>query len=289
MNEGYRDYINFWPEFKSEVTKEALKEAIYFIYSDKKLLVSEDMSALQMPNYKLIEKLNINLEESYYLGQLKGQSCICVKTENIETKVEGFRFVSLKSQVWEMDQEIYLVAIKAVQLLEWDSNTKYCGRCGSLYERKEDERAKVCKNCYHIEYPRISPAIIVGIKKGKDILLAHNANFTEGLYSIIAGFVEQGETLEAAVKREVYEEVGIKVKNIKYISSKPWSTGDSLMLGFSAEYESGEITVDGKEILDAGWYNKEKLPPVLPLPITTAREIINSLIGIDNTISGNEK
>ena len=141
MNEGYRDYINFWPEFKSEVTKEALKEAIYFIYSDKKLLVSEDMSALQMPNYKLIEKLNINLEESYYLGQLKGQSCICVKTENIETKVEGFRFVSLKSQVWEMDQEIYLVAIKAVQLLEWDSNTKYCGRCGSLYERKEDERA----------------------------------------------------------------------------------------------------------------------------------------------------
>lgn len=289
MNEGYKNYINFWTEFKGEVTREELKEAIYFIYSDKRILVKDSGNKLQMPNYKIIEALNINLKESYYLGELKGEKCICVNVKNINTIVDGFRLVPLKSQIWETDEELYLVAIKGMQLLEWDSNTKYCGRCGSLYVRKLDERAKVCKNCSRIEYPRISPAIIVGIKKGKDILLAHNANFVEGLYSVIAGFVEQGETLEVAVKREVYEEIGIKVKNIKYVSSKPWSTGDSLMLGFTAEYESGEIKVDGKEITDAGWYNKEKLPPVLPLPITTAREIINSLIGIDNTVTGSRR
>ncbi|WP_054742240.1 NAD(+) diphosphatase [Cellulosilyticum ruminicola] len=289
MNEGYRDYINFWPEFKSEVTKEELKEAIYFIYSDRKVLIKNNEDKLQMPIYETVEKLNINLAESYYLGELKGQICICINVKDLRGFESEYRLIPLKSQLWELNQEIYFVAIKAMQLLEWDNNTKYCGRCGNLYTRKEDERAKVCKKCGRIEYPRISPAIIVGVTKGEEILLAHNANFAEGLYSIIAGFVEQGETLEAAVKREVYEEVGVKVKNIQYVSSKPWSTGDSLMLGFTAEYESGEITVDEKEILDAGWYNKEKLPPVLPLPITTAREIINRLIGIDNTIAGSRK
>ncbi len=122
----------------------------------------------------------------------------------------------------------------------------------------------------------------MGIKKGKQVLLAHNANFREGLYSIIAGFVEQGETLETAVKREIYEEVGLKVKNIRYVQSRPWLSLDSLMLGFIAEYESGEIKVDGKEILDAGWYDKNHLPPLLPEKITIARCIINEILGLEN-------
>ena len=122
----------------------------------------------------------------------------------------------------------------------------------------------------------------MGIKKGDEILMAHNSGFREGLYSIIAGFVEQGETIEMAVRREVYEEVGIKVKNIRYFQSRPWNSIDSLMMGFTAEYESGEIKVDGKEIVDAKWCDKAHMPEVLPDKISTAWEIINALMGLED-------
>lgn len=111
--------------------------------------------------------------------------------------------------------------------------------------------------------------------------MAHNSGFRQGLYSIIAGFVEQGETLEMAVKREVYEEVGIKVKNIKYYHSRPWNWLDSLMIGFTAEYESGEIKVDGKEIVDAIWCDKEHMPEILPDKISTAWQIINEIMKLE--------
>ena len=111
--------------------------------------------------------------------------------------------------------------------------------------------------------------------------MAHNSGFKEGLYSVIAGFVEQGETLENAVKREVYEEVGIKVKNIRYFQSRPWDSMDSLMLGFIADYESGEIKVDGKEIVDAKWCDKDHMPEVLPSKISTAWHIINEIMGLE--------
>lgn len=289
MDRNYSNYIKFWPEFKQELSEEALEEALYFIYYDKEVLVQNSGDTIQMPTKEVVEALSTGLKNSYYLGELEGKACICGKIEEAQGIQEDFSFIPLNDPIWEVDEQLYFVAIKAMQLMGWDENTKYCGRCGSAYERKEDERAKICPHCGKIEYPRISPAIIVGITRGDDILLAHNAHFKEGLYSIIAGFVEQGETLEQAVKREVYEEVGIKVKNITYVSSKPWSASDSIMLGFTAEYESGEIQVDGKEIIDAGWYNKTHLPPLLPMPITTAREIINKLLDIDNTVMGSVK
>lgn len=284
MIRDYKNYIKFWPEFKQKLSKEELEEALYFIYHDKKILVQTRENKFQMPTKEVGEQLVNSLENSYYLGELEGRTCICGQMKAEHEVPEEFSFVALNDELWEMDEQLYFIAIKAMQLMEWDENTKYCGRCGNIFARKTDERAKICPNCGKVEYPRISPAVIVGVKKGEDILLAHNANFKEGLYSIIAGFVEQGETLEEAVRREVYEEVGIKVKNITYVSSKPWSLSDSLMLGFTAEYESGEIQVDGEELVDAGWYNKTHLPPLLPMPITTARQIINKLIGIDNTV-----
>lgn len=284
MEKDYDEYMRFWPNFRKELLDEELSEAFCFIYHNNQILIQNNGDRIQMPTKSMVEKLGISLKDIYYLGELEGRVCVCSKVEEACENMENLIWVGLRDRIWEVDQQLYLIAIKGMQLISWDENTKYCGRCGKLYSKKDDERAKVCMHCGRIEYPRISPAIIVGIKRGEDVLLAHNANFKEGMYSIIAGFVEQGETLEQAVKREVYEEVGIHVKNIKYVSSKPWSAGDSLMLGFIAEYESGEIKVDGKEIIDANWYNKNHLPPVLPLPITTAREIINLLLGIDNNI-----
>ena len=140
-----------------------------------------------------------------------------------------------------------------------------------------NEFAMKCKECGYTCYPKVCPAIIVGITKGDKILLANNKNFPEGLHSTIAGFVDVNETLEDCVRREILEEVNIKVKNIKYFDSQPWPYPNSIMIGFTAEYESGEIKVDGEEILHADWYSKDNLP-ILPDKTTIARRIIDSII-----------
>ena len=282
-----QEYIDFWPEYEPDIE---IEEKDYcFIYNDRCILLNRVEDRLYVPDYRTCKELIKEPKAMWYLGKWKGRACFAYALE-IDKAYENtpsllhttLEWADYRDHRWIEDETLYYIAIKTQQLLLWDKNTKYCGCCGSLYKRKQDERAKLCSKCGSIQYPRISPAIIVGIKKGEQILLAHNANFREGLYSTIAGFVEQGETLEMAVKREIYEEVGLKVKNIRYFQSKPWSSLDSLMLGFIAEYESGEIKVDGKEIIDAGWYDKNHLPKVLPDKITTAWCIINEILGLEN-------
>ena len=286
MNE-LKDYINFWTEYESDM--EAQEEDYCFIYHNKLILLDKIEDKIGVPDYKTCKALIEEPKAMWYLGKWKGKSCFAyaleidrVNEDILEALYKTLEWADYRDSRWIKNIELYYIAIKTQQILLWDKNTKYCGCCGSLYARKQDERAKICSKCGSIQYPRISPAVIVGIKRGEQMLLAHNANFREGLYSTIAGFVEPGETLEMAVKREIYEEVGIKVKNIRYFQSKPWSSLDSLMLGFIAEYESGEIKVDGKEILDAGWYDKNHLPKVLPDKITTARCIIDEILGLED-------
>lgn len=139
---------------------------------------------------------------------------------------------------------------------------------------KNDERAKVCPSCGFVNYPRISPAMIVAVTRGREILLAKGSRFQGGFYSVLAGFVEPGETFEECVEREIKEEVGLKVKNINYFGSQPWPFPDSLMVGFTAEYAGGDITIDNKEILDAGWYTAEGLP-LIPGNGSIARRLID--------------
>jgi NAD+ diphosphatase len=141
----------------------------------------------------------------------------------------------------------------------------------------EGERAKVCPKCGYLAYPRIAPAIIVAILNGDKILLAHNRNFRNNIYSLIAGYVEPGETFEQCVAREVGEEVGIRVKNIKYFGSQPWPFPYSIMVAFTAEYDGGEITPDGFEIVDAGWYSHDNLP-FIPAKGSVARKLIDLYI-----------
>jgi NAD+ diphosphatase len=159
-------------------------------------------------------------------------------------------------------------------LVHWNRNHHYCGRCAGLTETKPDERARVCPQCGLINYPRLSPAVIVAVLKDHQILLAHSQRFPTKFYSVLAGFVEPGETLEACVKREVLEEVGIIVKNIRYFGSQPWPFPDSLMVGFTAEYGGGDIRIDPSEITDARWYAASELPPIPP-KISIARRLID--------------
>jgi len=162
----------------------------------------------------------------------------------------------------------------AFHIVQWRQESRFCGSCGAMNTDSPDELARLCPACGRLEYPRIAPAVITLITNDEDkVLLAHNSKFTSGVYSLIAGFVEAGENLEAAVIREIREEVNIEVRDILYKVSQPWPFPNSLMAGFSARYASGTIRPDGIEINDAQWFSRDNLPP-LPGPGSVSRYLI---------------
>ena len=163
----------------------------------------------------------------------------------------------------------------ARQLLHWRLAHRFCGACGTPLARHPTERAMACSACGHIAYPRINPVVITLVYRGDQILLVHKAGGVLPFWSLVAGFVEAHETLEKAVAREIAEEVGLRVKNIRYASSQPWPFPNNLMFGFTAEYDSGDITPDGVEISEGGWFGRDNLPPI-PSRISIARRLIDA-------------
>ena len=172
---------------------------------------------------------------------------------------EGFVAVGLRGLLGRTAQSLFYLAGRALQIVEWSENHQFCGRCGSPTQDHKSDRAKV-GSCGLISYPRLSPSIIVLITRGDEMLLARNANWPNGMYSTLAGFVEAGESIEQTVHREVFEEVGIKIKNLRYFSSQSWPFPNSLMLGFHAEYLDGEIRIQEEEIADARWFHYKEMP-----------------------------
>ena len=166
---------------------------------------------------------------------------------------------------------------RALQLGHWLSNHQYCGRCGQQTQLADHELTLRCPTCQLSQYPRISPCIIVAVMGSEGLLLAHNANHPPGRYSTLAGFVDAGESIEAAVHREVYEEVGVTVGELEYMGSQSWAFPHSLMLGFLAQYKSGQIQVDGEEITSAQWFTQATLPD-LPPSYSIARQLIETAL-----------
>jgi len=249
----------------------------WFVFCSTKLLIqSKGKGILYL---KSMAELNLSPIRTQYLGLLKGHQCYSAEVSPDTIAPEGMAFSELRPLYNILDEDIFLLAGKAVQIVNWDRTHQYCGRCGHKTDTIQDERAKKCPACGLIGYPRLSPAVITAVLKENKILLSHNRSFRNNIHSIIAGFVEPGETLEECVEREILEEVGIQVKNIKYFSSQPWPFPNSLMIGFTAEYKSGEISVDGKEISEAGWYDVNSLPE-LPPKMSIAREIVDWFIKI---------
>jgi NAD+ diphosphatase len=166
---------------------------------------------------------------------------------------------------------------RAYQILDWDRNHQFCGRCGTPTVRREDERARTCSKCRRTTYPPVSPAIMVLVTDGaRRVLLARKAGWAPGRYSALAGFVEPGEMLEDTVARETREEVGVEVKNIRYFGSQPWPFPHSLMIAFTAEYAGGEVKPDGVEIEEARWFDAAELPN-LPASISISRRLIEAI------------
>lgn len=261
----------------SDMSKKGNKSDLLFAIFKGELLVKKTENTLNIPSYEEISKLNIKFETEFFIGELNGKPCFTIEVEREVNLPENFDLIPLYEIGQFVNEELFLAAGRANQILNFDKTHKYCGKCGSKTENKKDEMAKTCPSCGNVMYPVICPAIIVAITKGDKILLAHNKSFKNNMYSLIAGFVEAGEDLISTVKREVFEEIGIEIKNITYHMSAPWSFPNSLMIGFFAEYESGEIKVDGKEILDANWFTKDNFPNI-PRKSAIARKLIDEFV-----------
>ncbi|UYO99544.1 NAD(+) diphosphatase [Oceanotoga sp. DSM 15011] len=221
-----------------------------------------------------LQNKNIELIDRSYIGKLNSKKIFAINIK--EQEKIFFEKINLRNLLPFIEQEDFIILSRALEIINWKTKHKFCGKCGERITENISEGFLRCNKCGFIIYPEISPAIIVGITKDDKILLAHNDKFKENMYSIIAGFVEWGESLEDTVKREVMEEIGITIKNIKYFNSQTWPFPNSLMVGFTAEYDSGEIIPDGVEITDAKWFDKNNLPD-LPKKGSIARNIIDTI------------
>lgn len=272
-------------EFNRKTNATESVNAYLLLFYHDEILVKEHDGIVQIPKMNDLNQLNMQTAELQNLGNLQG---IPYYSTNLASKMTcaGFSFIKLKQLSEHMTEEYFAMAFRAYHILNWLKSNKYCGCCsGSMQLVQEPQEIAVkCQLCGHIVYPRISPAIIVAVFKGHEILLARSSRFPPGRYSVIAGFVEPGETIEACVCRELYEEVGIKVDNIQYFGNQPWPFPDSLMIAFTARYVSGEITIDNNEIVAAGWFTANALPDI-PDRGTISRQLIDSFIA-NHTVSG---
>ena len=200
-----------------------------------------------------------------------------VRTYTIDGPVTDnprYEMCGLRATYNKLPHELYQIAGKCQEILYWDANTRFCGVCGGPM-KMHTEISKRCTHCGKEIWPLLATAIIVLIHREDKVLLVHARNFRGKFFGLVAGFVETGETLEEAVVREVHEEVGIKIKNIRYFASQPWPYPCGLMVGFTADYVSGELHLQRSELDDAGWFDRDHLPPV-PDKMSIARQLIDS-------------
>jgi NAD+ diphosphatase len=177
----------------------------------------------------------------------------------------------------QVDDLEFVLAGRAIQIMEWDRTHQFCGACGTPTESRRNERVRACPACAHAVYPRLAPAVMMLVRNGRKLLLGRSARFPPGMYSALAGFVEPGETIESCIEREVLEEVGVKIANLRYFGSQSWPFPHSLMIAFFADYAGGEIVPQPEEIEDAQWFDVDSLPG-LPMPISISRWLIDAAI-----------
>lgn len=223
------------------------------------------------------EKLGINNSEMIFIDTVDDNEYYAASV-HAKDKIQGYFLKDWDEIYGEIDEKIFLLVLRAVHLINWLNENKYCCCCGKELQIDPEKNYIECLNCGHIIYTRITPAIIVAVLKGDKILLARSPGFVPNMYSLISGHVEAGEFVETTVEREVKEEVGINIKNIKYIGSHPWPFPYKLMFGFIAEYSSGEITIDNDEIEAADWFSLDDLPHIPDYKLSFARKIINYII-----------
>lgn len=257
------------------VAHAANDDAFLFAFAqDRQLARVDDDGSIQLPTRREVAEWTAGRDTPLHTGYLDGKSCWLIDARDpVAEPPAGWSWVEtrglLQTATTDLSQAIYC----ARHLLHWRAQNRFCGRCGTATTEADDERAKRCPSCGATFFPSASPAVIVAVTRGDRLLLAHNKDWRSSMFSLLAGFLDPGETLEQAVAREVREEVGIEIGDIRYVTSQPWPFPNSLMAGFRAEHVSGEIVVDGKEIAEAAWFTRDAMPEV-PRRGSVARELI---------------
>jgi NAD+ diphosphatase len=246
-------------------------------FRGNELLVHIEGAAARLPRASEWETLGLGDGRMHLVGSLAGEAALAQELPTEIEPPEGMAFLGLRPLWGRLDEEAWRLAGRAVQIVDWDRNHRFCGRCGNPTELDPAERSRTCPRCGLQHFPRLSPAVIVLVTRGEEMLLARSPHFAPGVYSTLAGFVEPGESLEEAVAREVLEEVGVTLTDIRYFGSQPWPFPNSLMVGFTARWAAGDLQPQPEEIEDARWFHPDALP-LLPAPMSIARRLVDSFL-----------
>ncbi len=251
-------------------------ETLLFAFQNDRLLVLED-EEVRVPRALSPDELGIEVSFHQPVGYLDGSPAWALEVPEGVEAPEDMAFRDLREIFAVVDEEFFAVAGRAKQIVGWHATHRFCGRCGGVTEPVERELAMRCTRCGMMHYPRVSPAVIVRVRREEEILLARSPGFPKGMSSVLAGFVEPGESIEETIHREVREEVGLEVENLEYFGSQPWPFPNSLMIGFTADYAGGELTPEPGEIEYAEWYSAKDLPQ-LPPRVSIARRMIDDFV-----------
>lgn len=258
---------------------EALAGEHYWLaIQDGRVLLVEGGGRLPLPLFRSFGLTGLDAGgERHYLGTLDGRHLFAVSVPAPQSAPPGMYFEDLRRLLVAEDPMLFGLAGRARQVVAWAQDHRFCSRCGAPAAPHAQDRATVCTACGYTQYPRLSPCVIVLVTRGREVLLARSANFPRGMFSTLAGFIEAGENVEEALAREVKEEVGVSIGAPRYVASQSWPFPNSLMLGFHASWSSGEILVDGEEIVEAGWFDVGDLPMIPPAG-SISRRLIDTYV-----------
>ena len=236
------------------------QHSFHIVISDGEILSVDEAAPWRPLNQDELHWLGLTTVSTHFLGLVGNIPLYATEVDPETDEPEGYVLGKLWSFLGRVTEPTLNMLGRATQIVEWHSNHQFCGQCGQPTQPSDMDRSRKCAPCRQMFYPRLSPSIIVLVTRGDELLLARNANARGNFYSTLAGFVEPGESIEEAVHREVLEEVGIQIKNLKYFASQSWPFPNSLMLGFHAEYAGGEFVLQEAEIADAQWFHHTNLP-----------------------------
>jgi NAD+ diphosphatase len=245
-----------------------------FVFRGDQLLVRA--ADLALPDDAALAALGVHPGDAYPVG-LDGDCYCCAKSlEDQASAPEGYVFSGLRPLFGAVDEPLLSVAGRAYQIAEWVRTHRFCGACATPMTSVSGERCFRCPACGHLAYPRISPAMMVLVRRDDHLLLARHAARAGARFTALAGFLEAGESIEDAIHREVFEEVGLAVTDLKYFASQSWPFPHSLMIAFTAEYAGGDLKLDTNEIAEARWFGPDDALPDIPAGVSIASELINA-------------
>lgn len=254
----------------------SILQSRWLVFQNEEILLLGHHNA--MLQEEEVRPLIYSFTRYFPLGVSENTQYFCAELDPTYVIPPIWQAMPLRQALALMHREHFGLAVKSSSILNWDRHHQYCGSCGGKTQQSKQDFERICPKCTLSFFPRIAPSVVVLIRKEDHVLMARSPHFPPGVFGLIAGFVDSGESLEEAVHREVKEEVGITIKQVTYVQSQPWPFPDSLMAAFTADYDSGEITIDNDEIIEANWYRYDRLPGLPSLQYSIAFTLLNEFI-----------